>query len=80
MATSNNRTGDDYGTAWGLSLAMKGKFLSHTHNHPGKSSEFSDGDINFYNSATKLVQDATQSDFIPTFKLFIFIDKVKGGK
>ena len=80
MATSNDRTGDDYGTALGLSLAMKGKFRSHIHNHPGKSSEFSDRDINFYNSVTKLVQDATQSDFIPTFKLFIFIDKVKGGK
>ena len=80
MATSRSRIGDEYGTALGLTLAMKGKFLSHTHNHPGKSSEFSDGDISFYNSATKYIQKATQSDFRPTFKLFIFIDKVKGGE
>ncbi len=80
LTTSNNRTGDEYGTAWGLSLAMKGKFLSHTHNHPGKSSEFSDGDINFYTSVTKLLKEAGQSDITPVFRLFIFIDKVNGGK
>lgn len=80
LTTSHDRKIDDYGTALGLFLASKGNFLSHTHNHPGKSSFFSDGDINFYNSVTKYVQDATGSDIVPTFRLFIFIDKKIGGK